>query len=63
MWYQLCLDLTHATLLPRVDSWILGANIPGKPLTLNFYMGGYSKYKDIVQDIRAREYEPFSFHG
>lgn len=63
MWYDLCLELTHATLLPKVDSWILGANIPGKPLTLNFYMGGYSKYRDIVQDIRSKDYEPFSFQN
>ena len=62
MWYRVCLELTEATLLPKVDSWILGSNIPGKPLSLNFYMGGYSKYKDVLQDIRSEEYEHFSFH-
>lgn len=58
---DLCLELTKATILPKSKSWILGANIPGKPLSLNFYMGGYGKYKDILQDVRSRDYEAFSF--
>jgi cyclohexanone monooxygenase len=62
MWYQVCTELTDATLLPKVKSWILGSNIPGKPLTLNFYMGGYSRYKDVLQDMRSDDYQQFSFH-
>ena len=61
-WYETCMDLTNATILPKSKSWILGANIPGKPLSLNFYMGGYSKYKDVLQDVRSSEYADFSFH-
>ncbi len=60
---DLCLELTKATILPKSKSWILGANIPGKPLSLNFYMGGYGKYKDILEDVRSREYEAFSFQA
>ena len=59
---DLCMDLTNATILPKTETWILGRNIPGKPLSLNFYMGGYSRYKDVLQDVRSRDYETFSFH-
>lgn len=61
MWFDTCLELTNATILPKAKSWILGENIPGKPLSLNFYMGGYSKYKDALQDVRDINYENFSF--
>lgn len=63
MWYDACMELTNATILPKSQSWILGANIPGKPLSLNFYMGGYGKYKDILQSIRSNNYQEFSFHN
>ena len=63
MWFDICLELTNSTILPKSQSWILGANIPGKPLSLNFYMGGYSKYKDVLQDIRSEGYREFSFNG
>ncbi len=59
---DLCMDLTNATILPKTETWILGRNIPGKPLSLNFYMGGYSRYKAVLQDVRTRDYETFSFH-
>jgi cyclohexanone monooxygenase len=62
MWYDTCTELTNATILPKSKSWILGANIPGKPLSLNFYMGGYSKYKDVLQEVRSADYQQFSFH-
>ena len=63
MWYDTCMEFTNATILPKAKSWILGANIPGKPLSLNFYMGGYSKYKEVLQDVRTADYEQFSFHN
>lgn len=62
MWYDACMEFTNATILAKADSWILGANIPGKPLSLNFYMGGYTKYKNVLQDVRSDKYEQFSFH-
>ena len=62
MYVDVCMELTNATILPKSKSWILGANIPGKPLSLNFYMGGYTRYKNVLQDVRSRDYEPFTFH-
>ncbi len=58
---EVCRELTDATLLPRTETWILGRNIPGKPYSLNFYMGGYSMYKGVLQDVRSRDYAQFSF--
>lgn len=63
MWFDTCMDLTNATLLPKSQSWILGQNIPGKPVTLNFYMGGYSRYKDVLEEVRAGGYGEFGFRG
>ena len=63
MWFDTCMDLTNGTLLPKSQSWILGQNIPGKPLTLNFYMGGYSRYKDVLEEVRAGGYSEFAFRG
>jgi cyclohexanone monooxygenase len=60
---DLCMDLTNATILPKTETWILGRNIPGKPLSLNFYMGGFSRYKQVLRDVRAGGYETFSFYG
>ena len=63
MWYDTCMEITNATLLPKSKSWILGANIPGKPISLNFYMGGYSKYKEVLQEVRSSDYADFSFQA
>lgn len=60
-WHETLTVLTNATILPKAKSWILGHNIPGNPVTLNFYMGGYSKYKDVLQDVRSTSYKDFSF--
>ncbi len=63
MWYDVCMELTNATILPKAKSWILGANIPGKPISLNFYMGGYTRYKDVLQDVRSRDFDYFDFQS
>lgn len=58
---DLCMELTNATILPKTETWILGRNIPGKPLSLNFYMGGYSRYKDVLEGVRTDGYAAFEF--
>lgn len=62
-WFAICDELTDATILPKVKSWILGSNIPGKPRSLNFYMGGYSKYKDVLDGVRSDGYTQFDFRS
>lgn len=62
-WLEVCRELTEATILPRAKSWIFGANIPGKPYTLTFYMGGYVGYKHVLADIRQSNYAQFAFRS
>ncbi len=49
-----------ATLLPTVaHSWYLGANIPGKPRVFMPYAGGLGRFREICNDIAARNYDGF----
>ncbi|MFC9935918.1 flavin-containing monooxygenase [Glutamicibacter sp. NPDC127525] len=47
-WTELCTDIANATLFPKADSWIFGANIPGKKHTVLFYLGGLKAFRDLV---------------
>jgi cyclohexanone monooxygenase len=54
--------ILDATLLgrgERVNSWFLGANVPGKPHVVLFYFGGANNYFDTIHDVAARGYEGF----
>jgi cation diffusion facilitator CzcD-associated flavoprotein CzcO len=49
------------TLLPlATHSWYLGANIPGKPRVFMPYAGGMVRYREICQNVVARNYEGFA---
>jgi cyclohexanone monooxygenase len=39
-WTQTCANIAEMTLFPKAQSWIFGANIPGKKNTVYFYLGG-----------------------
>jgi len=43
-WVAHCDQLAAGSLFSQVDSWIFGANIPGKKQTLVFYFGGVGGY-------------------
>lgn len=43
-WRQLVADIAAASLIPRVDSQWMGANIPGKPRECLYFLGGYRAY-------------------
>ena len=52
----------NATLLPQAGhSWYLGANVPGKPRVFMPYAGGMARYREICNDVVAKEYEGFVF--
>ena len=42
-----------------VDSWIFGANIPGKKRSVLFYLGGLSEYRKILDAEAAAGYPSF----
>ncbi len=49
-WHQQAMDVAQMTVVPlgdKVNSWLTGANVPGKPVGLLFYMGGYKVYSDL----------------
>ncbi len=54
-------EVASRTLLPMAKhSWYLGANIPGKPRVFMPYAGGMVRYREICQDVAARDYEGFA---
>ncbi|SDY86789.1 flavin-containing monooxygenase [Herbiconiux ginsengi] len=55
-WMELCDAGAAMTLFPRVNSWINGANIPGKPVVNYFFMGGMAAYMDFMNADRDSEF-------
>ena len=58
-WTGTCAEIADATLFPQAASWIFGANIPGKPRTVMFYLGGIANYRTILRDEAQTEYPGF----
>ncbi len=52
-------DGLAGTLFQVTDSWINGANIPGKPRTSMWYMGGMANYMVELNKIRDAGYTGF----
>ncbi|TWX36272.1 NAD(P)/FAD-dependent oxidoreductase [Frigoribacterium sp. ACAM 257] len=51
-WSEECTSIANATLFPKTDSWIFGANIPGKKHTVLFYLGGMASYRGVLDDVQ-----------
>ena len=60
-WTEVCQDIANQTLFPKAESWIFGANIPGKKNTVYFYLGGLGNYRDQLQKCRNSGYSDFKF--
>jgi cation diffusion facilitator CzcD-associated flavoprotein CzcO len=58
-WTRHCSELAGTTLLPRANSWYLGANVPGKPRMFMPYVGGFAAYREVVADVVADGYRGF----
>ena len=58
-WVAETAQLASATLLPRTDSWYMGANVPGKPRVCMVYLGGAPTYRQICADVVAKDYAGF----
>lgn len=58
-WVEHHNEITATTLLPRANSWWVGANIPGKPRNLYPYVGGVGVYRQICDDVAAHDYDGF----
>ena len=55
-WMVTCDEGAAATLFPKVNSWINGANVPGKPVVNYFFMGGMDAYAAITDADKASNF-------
>lgn len=62
-WTQLCDTYAAYTLLPKVKSWIFGANVPGAKSQTLFYFGGLSGYRQAWSDLSQNSFKGFVFDG
>ncbi|MEJ2867725.1 NAD(P)/FAD-dependent oxidoreductase [Actinomycetospora sp. OC33-EN08] len=59
-WTATCREIADMTLFPQADSWIFGANIPGKKNAVMFYMAGIGAYRQQLAVVAERGYEGFT---
>ncbi|KNG48071.1 cyclopentanone 1,2-monooxygenase [Stemphylium lycopersici] len=59
-WKELIWKLANASLLPSVDSWYMGTNVPGKPREPLIYLGGVPTYYKTLNEAAANGYTGFS---
>ena len=48
------------TLVPKTNSWYMGANIEGKERRLLAYAGGVGPYRDACNEVKAKGYQGFA---
>ncbi|GHC70471.1 cyclohexanone monooxygenase [Nocardiopsis terrae] len=58
-WTDLCAEIAGNSLFPKVDSWIFGANIPGRKKRVLFYFAGLGNYRQKLRDVAEADYEGF----
>jgi len=61
-WTATCKQIADTTLFSKTESWIFGANIPGKPHVVLFYMGGLAPYRKMLDDVTRGDYAGFFHH-
>lgn len=58
-WVRTCSEMAGHMLITKADSWIFGANIPGKPKRVLFYVGGVANFMKTVAEIREADFAGF----
>jgi cyclohexanone monooxygenase len=58
-WTATCKEIAGYTLFPKADSWIFGANIPGKTRTVMFYLAGLGAYTQKLNEVAGSGYPGF----
>ncbi|MBT6274018.1 MAG: cyclohexanone monooxygenase, partial [Chromatiales bacterium] len=58
-WVEHTRELAEATLMPRADSWYVGANVPGKKRVYMPYFGGFEKYWKHCEEVAGDGYRGF----
>lgn len=49
-WVETCREIANSTLFSKAESWIFGANIPGKKHAVYFYLGGLGNYRKVLEE-------------
>jgi cation diffusion facilitator CzcD-associated flavoprotein CzcO/acetyl esterase/lipase len=62
-WHAEVEGILNLTLLPRANSWYMGANVPGKPRATFVFAGGAPLYRAICQDVVANGWAGYSVGG
>ncbi|WCP15987.1 Baeyer-Villiger monooxygenase (plasmid) [Sphingobium sp. AntQ-1] len=57
VWVETCRAIAGMTLFAKTDSWIFGANIPGKKVGVYFYMGGLGNYRAEIGKVKDGGYQ------
>lgn len=60
-WVGLCRTIADSTLFPKAESWIFGANIPGKKNAVMFYMAGIGNYRTAINEVKDSGYQTMIF--
>ena len=59
-WRQHNIELANQTLIPTVDSWYTGSNVPGKPREILNYPGGLPTYSEKFRESADNGYVGFA---
>ena len=59
-WVEHTREVAEASLMPKADSWYVGANIPGKKRVYMPYFGGFERYWKFCDEIAADGYRGFT---
>jgi len=59
-WLDTCRSIADMTLFPKAESWIFGANIPGKKNAVRFYLGGLANYRKVLREVRDSGYSTYN---
>lgn len=62
-WARMIAEEADKTLMPRANSWYMGANIPGKPRVFLAYPSGINTYTELCAGVAERGYEGFELRG
>jgi cyclohexanone monooxygenase len=63
-WHDECAAVMAASIISRcgeAGSWWIGANIPGKPIGVLFYLGSCAMYFDRIAGVADADFEGFTF--
>lgn len=58
-WTNVCDEMSKLSLFRQTDSWIFGANVPGKRYANMFFFGGLADYKRRLQEVVEDGYKGF----